>query len=114
MSMKRTIMAGVSAAVLAGSTLIAAPALAEGAPPAVPPHGHMLVLGVQYNQMGAPIGFRKCVDVAAGRFLPLNAHHDHLHTGAAGTALRERAGHLAVPTVLSGFANCAELEAVFR
>jgi hypothetical protein len=84
-----------------------------------PLHGHMLVQrpiediitieGVDYY---AAVGFRKCVDLAAGRALPLHAHHHGIHTGNAGMALAERAGHATVPTApLTPWANCAELEA---
>ena len=86
-----------------------APVHADGGS-AVPPHGHMLVLGVEFGPTGPT--FRKCVDIAAGRALPLHAHHEHLHTGQAGEALRA-AGNFAIPTSpLSSFANCAALEAM--
>jgi hypothetical protein len=71
----------------------------------------MLVLGVQFEG-GEPVGFRKCVDLAAGRKLPLNAHHAHLHTGRAGEALFEKAGHVVVPGApLTPWSNCQELVA---
>lgn len=78
----------------------------------LPPHGHMLVLGVHWEG-GEPVGFDKCVDVAAGRALPLVSHHEHVHFGTAGAALFE-AGHLFVPTSpVSPFENCAHLESIF-
>jgi hypothetical protein len=96
--------------------LIAAAGLAVGlqaAPAAsqeIPPHPHMLVLGLQLDETGEPVSFRRCVDLAAGRTLPLNAHHAHIHTGKAGQALFERAGHLAVPGApVTPWSNCAEL-----
>ena len=81
----------------------------------VPLHGHMLVQRPVFGEVDgipAALGFRKCVDLAAGRALPLNAHHDHIHTGSAGAALAMRAGHAVVPTApLTPWANCAELAA---
>ncbi len=71
----------------------------------------MLVLGLQFEGE-EPVGFRDCIDLASSQVIPRNAHHEHLHTGQAGVA-QFGAGNLVVPTVLSGFANCAELEAVF-
>lgn len=61
------------------------------------------------------ITYRKCVDLAAGRILPLHAHHAHLHFGRAGEA-QLRAGHLTVP--LAPFLplpihNCADLAEFF-
>jgi hypothetical protein len=103
----------VSAAALvtiaAVATLPANTAEAQG-----PPHGHMLVLHLEVELIGGvphAVGFHRCVDLAGGRNVPLNAHHAHIHTGAAGGALQS-AGHATVPTApLTGWANCAELEA---
>lgn len=76
----------------------------------LPRHGHMLVLGVQYDETGEPSGYRKCVDLAGGNWLPLKAHHSSVHTGNAGMALSEKAGHMAVPTApLSPIRDCAHL-----
>ncbi len=80
----------------------------------LPEHPHMLVQGIEFDGEGNPVAYRKCVDLAANRALPLNAHHDHAHTGAAGAALRERAGHMVVPGApLTPWANCSELIAAF-
>jgi hypothetical protein len=76
----------------------------------VPEHGHVLLLGVQFDG-GDLVGFRTCVDLANGRALKNNAHHETIHTGNAGTTLRTRAGHVVVPTF--AFDGCAELEAFF-
>ena len=100
-----------------GAAVLAACGLAlvgvAGPAQAVPEHAHMLVLGVQYDATGQPVGFEKCVDIAAGQRLHLGAHHEHVHVGRAGVALRE-AGHLFVPAApVSPFANCAALEAAF-
>ena len=75
----------------------------------VPEHGHMLVLGLQFGEDG--VSYRKCIDVAAGKALPVHVHHDGLHAGRAGDALRE-AGHFPVPTApLTPWKNCADLAA---
>ena len=77
-------------------------------------HGHVLVLGLQFDGDGNP-SIRKCVDLANGRALRNNAHHDHLHTGRAGEAVGG-AGHAVIPTApLPGvpWSNCAELKAAF-
>ena len=81
----------------------------------LPEHPHLLVLAVEFDGE-EPIGFRRCVELAAGRALPLNAHHDHAHFGTAGAALSARAGHFVVPAApFPGvpWSNCAELEAFF-
>jgi hypothetical protein len=77
-------------------------------------HGHVLVLGLQFDGDGNP-SIRKCVDLANGRALRNNAHHGHLHMGRAGVALAG-AGHAVIPTMpLPGipWSNCAELKAFF-
>jgi hypothetical protein len=99
---------GIATLLVAG---LAGPAQAEGHYGPPPPHGHMLVLGVEYRG-GEPVGFRKCVDLAAGRPLRLNAHHAHSHTGAAGQALRN-AGHLVIPTAPLTPLTCELLRAMF-
>jgi hypothetical protein len=77
-----------------------------------PLHGHVLVLGVKYVD-GEPVGFDKCVELAAGKALPLNAQHRHSHTGRAGEALAA-AGHFVVPTApLSPIRDCAHLKELF-
>lgn len=80
----------------------------------LPEHPHLLVLGLEFDAVGEPVGFRKCVDLAAGRSLPLNSQHAHVHFGTAGVALFE-AGHAVVPAApFPGvpWSNCAELEAI--
>lgn len=87
---------------------VAAPTLAAEGPPR---HGHALVLGVVYDAEENPVGFRKCLHLAAGRPLPLSAHHAHAHTGQAGEALYE-AGHAVVPLApLSPFQDCDAIAA---
>jgi hypothetical protein len=91
--------------------LAVAPAVV-GANEEVPLHGHMLILGVEFGPEGPT--YKKCIDLANNRALPLNAHHDHLHTGTAGQALFTHAGHLAVPTApLSDIEDCAHLAELF-
>lgn len=82
----------------------------------LPPHPHLLVLGLELDESGEPIGFRKCVDLAAGQALPLKAQHEHVHFGTAGFKLATEAGHAVVPAApFPGipFSNCAELVAIF-
>jgi hypothetical protein len=99
--------------VIAGGMLAAM--LASPARTQEPPlHPHMLVLGLELDEAGEPVGFRRCIDLAAGQALPLTAHHAHIHTGAAGEALFTKAGHVAVPGApLTPWSNCAELIAFF-
>ena len=78
----------------------------------IPPHGHMLLQGVE----GTPEGFtyRKCVDLAHNQALPLHAHHATLHTGTAGEALFANAGHVAFPTApITPVRDCAHLAELF-
>ena len=51
-----------------------------------------------------PVEWDRCVDLAGGKALPKSNHHRGIHTGTAGTSLRENAGHLVVPV------DCATLE----
>ncbi len=84
-------------------------------------HPHMLVLGLELDETGEPVGFRKCVDLAANSRLPLNAHHEHMHFGTAGEALFTRAGNVVVPGAPFPapfddpvpWSNCEELIAFF-
>jgi hypothetical protein len=87
----------------------------------MPDHPHMLVQSpvFEFNPVieeGVPValevvlvGWRKCVDLAGGRSVPLRAHHDTLHLGTAGDKLRENANTYVVPTSpLAPWANCAD------
>jgi hypothetical protein len=105
----RRIGKGLLALFLVGAVAaVPAGASADGGPA---PHGHMLVLGVEFGPAG--VTYQKCVDVANNQALPLHAHHDRLHTGRAGDALRENAGHFPVPTApLTPFRDCAHLAEV--
>jgi hypothetical protein len=93
---------------LVGTLAVPAMAFANEGPP---PHGHMLVMEVEFGPTG--VTYKKCVDLANNQVLPFNAHHEHLHTGMAGEALRDNAGHFAVPTApFSPFRDCAHLAEV--
>lgn len=68
-------------------------------PAPIPPHPHLLLIGAEVDFTGEEpvlLDYRRCVDVAANRKLPLNAHHEHVHFGRAGEALFQ-AGHLFIP-----------------
>jgi hypothetical protein len=83
-----------------------------------PRHSHIMLLHVQLDAEGEPVGYRHCVDLAGGRDVPLHAHHDQLHCGDVGATLDERAGHWVIPS--KGFPspfiewdNCAEFAVWF-
>jgi hypothetical protein len=67
----------------------------------IPDHGHILL--IDFN--GATFEFRKCVDLAGGKSVPLRAHHERVHATAIGPDGRginvkgiRQAGHAVVPT----------------
>lgn len=107
---KRTI--GSLAVMLLVMSLIAAPAAAEGHGE-FEEHGHMLVLGVEYEVIDGflfAVDFRKCIDMPV---VTNRGHHANVHTGRAGMAL-EAAGHAFVPSFNFPFTpweSCADLEA---
>jgi hypothetical protein len=96
---RRVIATAAGAALTVG--LAAGPAAAEGTPDLSQPHQHALLLDVNLEVFS----YSKCVDLAGGKALRNNNHHETVHTGAAGAAL-QRAGHLVVPY------TCADLEAL--
>jgi hypothetical protein len=68
-----------------------------------PEHPHVLLLHAEIDVIdlnGGPTvavtGYQRCVDLANGQSLPLNAHHDSVHFGTAGEAL-QGAGHRVLP-----------------
>jgi hypothetical protein len=68
----------------------------------VPPHGHVMLQGAQIDEEQGKLYFRRCVEFAAGAALPNSAHHDSVHTGAAGGSpfvqgALFRAGNFVVP-----------------
>lgn len=83
-------------------------------------HPHMLLLGLEFDETGEPIGFRKCVDLAGNRRVPLHAHHEHLHFGDSGVSFGGKAGHAVVPAAPFPapfddpvpWSNCAEFIAI--
>ena len=99
--MKRMTTFAVAALML---LVLAVPASAQEA---MPKHGHILLLHVQYEN-GAPVGFGKCIDVAGGR-QNSHAHHSTIHRGRAGQALGQ-AGHMVAPThpLIPEVYNCAD------
>ena len=78
-----------------------------------PPHGHVLLNGVEIGQDG--VSYTKCVELAAGRTLRGSAHHDSVHTGAAGGSPFAQgalfdAGHGVVPLApLTPWTGCDDL-----
>lgn len=78
-----------------------------------PPHGHVKLLHAEWTGAGPTTdvtAYRKCVDLAGGNQLPLNAHHSTVHQGRAGQALAQ-AGHLVIPTadLNPTITGCADL-----
>ena len=109
-------MAALLAAII---MVLAMMTLSAGADEHIPEHGHMLV---QRPEIGivtiddvdyiAAVGFRGCVELAAGQALHLGAHHQRVHFGTAGAMLDMKAGHAVVPTApFSPYDDCAALEA---
>lgn len=79
----------------------------------VPLHPHALVIGAGGDEQ---TGFTavNCIDLAANQSLPLNAHHDHIHTGAAGAALNSHTSNFAIPLApLTPWADCDALIEAF-
>lgn len=112
----RTRITATLAAMLLAIGMLAAPAAADGHHHdgdgwgAMGPHPHALLLHAttvpnpDYDAndptTGPPvvaIAWARCVDLAGGKALPKSNHHRGIHTGTAGAALRERAGHVVVP-----------------
>lgn len=105
--MRRLLLLAVVVGML--GAMLAGPALSDGPPP----HGHLMVTGLEVDDEGEPVGWKKCRELANGQPVPLNAHHAHLHTGRAGEAQWE-AGNAVIPLApLTPWANCAELHDFF-
>jgi hypothetical protein len=113
--MRRTLTLVAALATMLG--MVALPAAAHEEP-GTPLHGHMRLLHAEWTGPGVGpgtelISYGKCIDLAGGKALPLQAHHDTVHTGRAGAALRG-AGHLTIPTApLTPFTGCADLAKAF-
>lgn len=101
--MKRTTAAVLTALMM---LVLAVPAFAQAGPPV---HGHILLLGLEFDAGGEPVGYRKCVNIANNNALRLQAHHHTIHQGRAGEALWN-AGNAVVPThpLIPGVHNCAD------
>lgn len=98
-----------------GALALTAPAHSDEGP--TPPHSHLHLTGVVLDEAGdMPVSIRKCKPLANGRFLPLQAHHDNLHTGRAGEA-QWQAGNAVVPVFLgeegTPWTDCASLMEFF-
>jgi len=77
----RKVLPLLSAVLILGAT--AAAVSAQGKDwGGLPPHGHVMLMGASTD--GEHIYFTRCVEFAAARALPKTAHHDSVHTGAAG------------------------------
>lgn len=102
---KRTAAAVAAIALAASVTFAAGSAVSEE----LPEHGHLFLTGLEFDDAGEPIAYKKCRVLAHGQALPLNAHHEHMHTGRAGEAQFENAGNATVPMApLAPWSNCAE------
>ena len=63
-------------------------------------HPHLLLQRPEIGLInGVPhlVGFRKCVDLAGNRTVPLHAHHQHLHFGDSGVSFDGESGHVVIP-----------------
>ncbi len=109
--MKRTVILVLSVALLA-TVAVGASVAGEHE---LPDHPHMMVHQPEFEVVDGNlfvVGWRRCVDLAAGRSVPLHSHHAHLHVGTAGGALTHNAGIDVVPGApLTPWLNCAELAA---
>lgn len=112
-------------AILLTLSTLASPALADEAPPGSPfdhPHTHALLVGADVTWVAEPEpgqppyiinDYRRCVDLAGGKTLRTNVHHEKIHFGRAGQALGG-AGHLVIPIGMFGFENgCADMDVMF-
>jgi hypothetical protein len=119
MDMKRTWMLLAAAALAVGLLTPMAVADDQEGPP---PHAHMMIQGaegdgdIEFGEDGTVYfvrpEYRKCVDLAANRTVPLHAHHAGIHTGRAGWALNANTKNFVIPTApLSFWDDCADLAA---
>jgi hypothetical protein len=101
---KRALLLAVLVGVVA-VTLIGGPAFSEGPPP----HRHLFVTGIEFDDDGWPVGFKKCRLLANGQPVPNNAHHDHRHIGKAAEMQWQRASSATVPLApLAPWETCEE------
>ncbi len=112
----KTSLTGAAAVGAMAALMLAAGPSATADEPEFPAHGHVLLLGVEFDYSGGGprpdiVSYERCVDIAANRDLPLNAQHEHVHFGRAGQALLT-AGHVFIPTApLTPFKDCESLAA---
>lgn len=102
------------AAVIAATGLMFATVTTAQADEHIPEHPHVMVTGVELGEFGEPISYRKCHELAAGKALPLNAHHESIHTGTAGFGNPDvgvtRAGNFVIPLApFSPYENCEDV-----
>lgn len=82
----------------------------------IPPHAHLMLIGGEIDFGAGTLTFDRCVEFAAGRALPNTAHHDSVHTGAAGGSpfvqgALWNAGKIVVPLApLTPWDGCDDLE----
>lgn len=106
--MKRTLALVVMAGMVFAA-LGVGPALSDGPPP----HGHLFVTGIEFDDEGEPVGYKKCRLLANGQPVPNNAHHDHRHIGKAGEMQWEKAGNATVPLApIAPWNDCEEFAAM--
>jgi hypothetical protein len=79
----RRVLALLTAVLIMGATAAAVSAQGKDWGD-MPPHGHVMLLGAEIDEEQGKLYFRRCVEFAAGAALPNRAHHDSVHTGAAG------------------------------
>ena len=109
--MMRKIVTTAAIGALAVATVnLTSSATADEGPPL---HGHIMLIGAVWEGEGPGTvvkSFRRCITLASGNVLSLQAHHQTVHRGQAGEALRA-AGNLVIPLApLSGFTGCGDFE----
>lgn len=117
--MKGSVIAAVA---LVGVTAIAVPVVAQDhESDDFDPHPHMLLHGLEIETTEDSVifqGFRRCVDLAASRPVPLHAHHQRLHFGDSGVSFGGASGHVVLPVAPFPapfgdpfpWSNCTEFE----
>jgi hypothetical protein len=111
-TIRRLATIGVAAVFSAGAAVGVGVAQSGGG---LPDHPHMLLQRLELGEVDgtfAILGWRRCIDLAAGEPVPLVAHHRHLHVGDPGEQLFIHAGHGVAPGApLSPWEGCAGMEA---
>jgi hypothetical protein len=108
-AMKRSVLI-VALLVLLVLVVVAIPAAAEEE---IPPHPHMLLQRPEIDfATFTLVGVKQCVDLASNQALPLNSHHEHIHTGSTGVSFGGgESGHLVFPAapLVPFWNNCEDL-----